>query len=187
MKFSLVSLLFLLGTGLSAQTYTVNTDESVVIWKGEKVVGSSQTGTLKFSEGTIEMKNGELIGGNFVVDMNTLKDSNNSARLVGHLKSDDFYDVAKFPTATLVITSSEEKKDGGFDISADLTIKGITESVTFYGTVIEIDNTINATADLTYDRSKFDVRYGSNSFFDDLADKAISDNITLNINVKASK
>ncbi|MCP4457402.1 MAG: YceI family protein [Cytophagales bacterium] len=187
MKLSLVTLSLLVGIGVSAQTYQINTDESVVNWKGEKIVGSSQMGTLQFSEGTFKVKNGVLVSGDFIIDMTTIADKNGSKKLDGHLKSDDFFGVKTYPTASLVIKSSEEREDGSLVVTADLTIKAATEEITFTANVSEDEGTFTGSAELTFDRSKFDVRYGSNSFFDDLADKAISDDIKLNIKVMASK
>ena len=133
------------------------------------------------------MKKGKLVGGSLVVDMTTITESKGSTKLEGHLKSDDFFSVEKFPTATIKIKGSSEGENGDLEVTADLTIKGTTQEITFMAMVEESGDGINGSADLVFDRSKFDVRYGSNSFFDDLADKAISDNITLTISVMASK
>ena len=106
-----------------------------------------------------------------------LKDEGYNQKLVGHLKSDDFFGVEKFPTASFVVTKSSKFSNGKATLTGDITIKGKTESISFdivkqskeYTTKIEID------------RSKFDVRYGSDSFFDNLGDKAIDDIFSLNI------
>ena len=187
MKLSLLGLVLLISAGVTAQTFTINKDKSVINWKGEKIVGNSHVGTLQFAEGSIKMKKGKLVGGSFVVDMTTMAESEGSTRLEGHLKSDDFFSVEKFPTASLEIKSSSEGENDDLEVTADLTIKGIKQEVTFSAMVKESGDGINGSADLVFDRAKFDVKYGSNSFFDDLADKAISDNITLTINIMASK
>ena len=170
---------------MSQTVYTIDTDESVIEWKGEKIVGNGHTGTIQFSEGNLNMKGDKLVGGTFVADMNTIKEG--SERLVGHLKSDDFFSVATYPTAELTITKIGKGKSGEALVTANLTIKGKTEVVTFPA-ILKLDgDNLLATAELTFDRSKFDVRYGSNSFFDNLGDKAIKNEIVVNVKVKASK
>ena len=103
-------------------------------------------------------------------------------KLEGHLKSDDFFGVQNFPAATLKITKVKAKGDG-YNVMADLTIKGITEPVEFMATVKEKDGMIHAMSDIKIDRSKYNVRYGSNSFFDNLGDKAIYDEFDLSVNL----
>lgn len=172
-------------TVMAQTTYTIDTDESVVEWKGEKVVGNGHTGTIQFAEGSLNLKGDKLVGGTFVADMNSINEE--SERLVGHLKSDDFFSVEKYPTAELTITKVGKGKSGAAEVTADLTIKGKTETVTFPALLkIDGDNLL-ATAELTFDRSKFDVRYGSNSFFDNLGDKAIKNEIVISVKLKASK
>jgi polyisoprenoid-binding protein YceI len=174
----------------SAQTYQVNVKESNVEWLGANVVGKTHTGTLKLSEGKVEVKNGKLTGGTFTVDMTSLDNTDLSGgmkdKLVGHLKSDDFFSVDKFQTSLLVITKVTEK-DGKYEVTGKLTIKGKTETVTFPATLSVNGNVLTATADVTFDRSKYDVRYGSDSFFDNLGDKAIKNNIELKVSLSASK
>jgi polyisoprenoid-binding protein YceI len=113
-------------------------------------------------------------------------------KLVGHLKSDDFFAVAKFGTATIKIKTATPIKGTGTDannytIVADLTIKGITNEVTFPALVVVNAKEVIVNADLNVNRAKFDVRYGSNSFFDGLGDKAISDDFNVKVRVVANK
>jgi len=140
-------------------------------------------------DGTIQLKSGELnvegdviVGGNFVVDMTTiansdLEDAGTNAKLVGHLKSDDFFGVEKFPEANLVIKEKAVFTNSKAKVTADLTIKGTTHPVSFE--VIKDGNTF--TADITVDRSKYDVRYGSGSFFENLGNNLIYDDFTLGV------
>ena len=168
-------------------TLTVNTEKSNIDWKGEKVTGE-HTGTIKLSNGTLEMKDGKLKGGEFVIDMTSLEntdlDGEYKGKLEGHLKSDDFFGVAKYPEATLKIKSVKETdKNGVYNVTADLTIKGITHPITFTATLINTDGGIVANTNIIVDRSKYDVRYGSGSFFDNLGDKTIYDEFTLSVNL----
>ena len=108
-------------------------------------------------------------------------------KLVGHLKSDDFFGVETHPTATFVLKSAEKKSGNEYTVKGDLTIKGITKSIEFPATVKVSGNTLEASAEVVIDRSKFDVKYGSGSFFDGLGDKMIYDDFTLDISLVATK
>lgn len=156
--------------------------ESSINWVGKKITGS-HTGTIQLKEGKLLMENNQLIGGTFVIDMTTINVTDltgeNKAKLEGHLKSDDFFGIANFPTATLIIKSAN-KTANGYYINGDITIKGKTESIAF-----DLKMEANkATASLKIDRTKFGVRYGSGSFFDSLGDNTIYDNFDLDVTLK---
>lgn len=156
----------------------IKIETSSVTWKGYKVTGSHK-GSIAIKEGQLTFKEDKLVGGEFVIDMSTIENTDMEgeykAKLEGHLKSDDFFGVEKFPTASLVFTKVKSTGKNSYEVTADLTIKDKTNPVTFnmsiYGN--------KATANLKIDRTKFDVRYGSTSFFDDLQDKAIYDEFDL--------
>ena len=128
------------------------------------------------------MEGDQLVGGEFVVDMTSISNEDlsgdNRAKLEGHLKSDDFFGVENYPTAKLVITNVV-KNENTYKVTGDLTIKETTEPITF--DLEEAGD--NFTTTLTIDRSKYNVRYGSGSFFDNLGDKTIYDDFTLDINL----
>lgn len=161
----------------------VDVEKSTVKWNAAKVTGKHH-GTVDLKEATLEFDNGTLVGGNFVVDMTSIVnedlEGSYKAKLEGHLKSDDFFGVEKYPTASFTITDVEMTSAGMYKVTGDLTIKGITNPISFDASVK--DNQASAT--LTVDRSKYNVRYGSNSFFDNLGDKAIYDDFDLTINLK---
>jgi|SRR5690606_23913894 len=161
----------------------VNTEKSKVTWKGYKVTGSH--------EGTINLKNGHLIfngdkltGGEFTVDMTTINatdiEGEMKTNLDNHLKADDFFGVENHPTSKLVITSVESTGKNSYKVIGDLTIKKVTEPVTFdisvYGS--------KATASLKIDRTTYGLKYGSGSFFDNLGDKAIYDEFDLVVDLE---
>jgi len=178
-------------TNEQKNAYAVNPAESTITWYGGNVVGKAHEGTLSFANSTIEVSGGKVTGGTLNVDMKSITCTDLSGgmadKLVGHLKSDDFFSAETFPTAGLVIKKIGKGENGAAQITAALTIKGKTEEVTFPALVkIDGDNLL-ATADLTFDRSKFDVRYGSDSFFDNLGDKAIKNEIKVSVKVKATK
>lgn len=172
-------------------TYVVDTAASTVMWSGEKPLQYAHVGTVDIAEGQMTFAGDQLTGSSFTIDMTSINNTDLSgedkADIEGHLKSDDFFGVETYPTAMLVIKSAEPADaDGQYNVVADLTMKGITNEITFVTTVTVGDGTINATADIVIDRSQFDVRFGSDSFFDDLGDKLISDEIELTVSLVAN-
>ncbi len=172
------------------ETYTVNAEDSKISWVGSKV-GGSHNGFISVKEGRLDLENGVINGGSFVIDMTTLTDEDLSGeykqKLEGHLKSDDFFGVENFPTASFQITRAVPQGPGKYKIEGDITIKGITKSIKFPAEVSSDNDIITANANITIDRSEFDVKYGSGSFFDNLGDKVIYDDFTLDVTLKASK
>lgn len=167
-------------------TFTVDGEKSSITWTGRKVTGSHK-GTIKLSNGSLVFSGKNLKSGNFAIDMKTLE-SPDGARLVGHLKNPDFFDVEKFPTATLAITKVTPAAAGEVTISGNLTIKGATNPISFPATIARDGNTVTATAkSIKVDRSKYDVRYGSKSFFADIGDKAIEDEFELGVTLVATR
>ena len=161
---------------------TVNTEKSTVAWKAEKV-GGSHEGTINVKEGNLTFdEEGSLNGGKFTIDMSSIActdlEGEWSEKLVSHLKSPDFFGVDEFPYAILVINKVVPKgTPNDYKVSADITIKETTKAITFYVNATEREGT----ADLTIDRTEFDIRYGSSSFFDKLGDKTIFDDFNLSI------
>jgi len=166
--------------------YSIDASSSTVQWKGSKFTGSAHEGFVKLREGGLQVTDGVITAGKFTIDMTTITctdlEGAKHDKLVGHLKSDDFFSVEKFKTANLAIISADAQNN----VKANLTIKGKTHEVTFPVTVNEANGAVTATATITIDRSKYDVRYGSNSFFDNLGDKAISNDITFVVTLKGS-
>ena len=163
--------------------YSINGAESVVKWTAQKVTGSSHEGNVAIKEGGLQLTDGKITAGKFTIDMTTITCTDLSGgmakKLVGHLNSEDFFSVEKHTTAQMAITSVD-----GNNVTANLTIKGITNEITFPADVSVADGILTATAEIKVDRSKFDVRYGSDSFFDNLGDKAIDNIITFNVALK---
>lgn len=161
-------------------TYSLNTDESELKWKGQMLGMHSHEGTLNFTEGTVKVLNGEVVGGNFTVDMTSINptddgynEENPKEKLVGHLSSPDFFDVENHPTASL------ELMEGG---KAKLTVRGNTNEEMV--TDIEMkgdENNMKASGKLTFDRTKYDV-----SFVHPVQEMVLSDDIELSIIVVAS-
>ena len=165
---------------ISAQTKKIDASASTIEWLGKKVTGK-HNGTVNFKDGAVVLKSGKLVGGSFTVDMASLTATDLSGeyqgKLNGHLKADDFFGTEKFPTASLVFKKIKAVSTSLYTITADLTIKGITKPVNFDLAV----NGNTATTAFNVDRTKYDIKYGSKSFFDSIGDKAISDEFELKI------
>lgn len=180
-KIVLAFIIVLSSHAIFAQKLEVNTKKSSIEWLGKKI-GGQHEGNIQLQSGYFELKEDKIIIGKFIVDMKTitntdLEDEGYNQKLVDHLKSDDFFGVEKYPTANFVVTQSEKFRDGKATITGDITIKGKTESISFE--LLRTGNEYSTKIDI--DRSKFNVRYGSNTFFDNLGDKAIDDIFTLDI------
>ena len=168
---------------VSAQTKNINTTTSTIEWVGKKVTGQ-HNGTVNFKDGALIFKGKKINGGIFTVDMTSLTATDLSGeyqgKLNGHLKADDFFGTEKFPTAKLIFKKIGSKSANVYTVTADLTIKGITQPVTFDITV----NGNTATTAFKVDRTKYDIKYGSKSFFESIGDKAIYDDFELTVALK---
>jgi polyisoprenoid-binding protein YceI len=173
------------------KTLAVDTKSSTVVWGAKKVTGT-HAGTVPLTSGSLIVDNDKLKGGNFVIDVKSLvvtdvTDKDMNGKLTGHLKSDDFFSVEKHPQAKLVISSVKPKGGNAYDVTGKLTIKGITEDVTFPATVKADSKKITASAKVTVDRTKYDIKFRSANFFENLGDKAIDNDFTLDVNLVANK
>jgi polyisoprenoid-binding protein YceI len=172
--------------------FVVNAQQTVLTWNAKKVTGE-HSGVVPVAGGTIDLANGNVKGGNFSINLSNLvvtdiKDAGTNAKLVGHLKSDDFFSTEKHPNANFVLTSvAPGKQAGSYTIKGNLTIKGITKPIEFPAAIVVTGNTLKASADIVVDRTKYDIRYGSKSFFENIGDKAIYDEFTLNLQLVATQ
>ncbi len=177
---------------LQSVKYMANTTESSIEWTGFKPTGK-HNGTIGMDSGVFSVNNGKVESGSFLIDMNSIvnldmpMDDKNNAKLVGHLKSPDFFDVEQYPSAAFEVTGFEEK-EGKTMLSGNLTLKEKKNNVTFPVVVSSEGDSFTITSEVfTIDRSKWDVQYGSKSFFDNLGDKFINDDIELKITLKGQK
>lgn len=183
----------------NAEIYKVDTESSVVKWEGGKISGDKHYGTIHLSEGAIEVKEGVVVGGTFVMDMNTIDsedlkdDAEMKAKLEGHLKgsnaenSDHFFNVEKYPYSKFVI-SEVNNVDGKQLIKGNLTIKDITKSIEFPAQVfVTANDVVIKSSEFAIDRTEFNVNYKSGKIYDNLGDKAINDDILIHVEVKGVK
>ena len=160
----------------------VNKTASSIAWLAKKVTGE-HNGTVGISAGALSINGNQLVGGNFTIDLKTIKDLDitdpgYNQKFIGHITSGDFFEVEKFPTATFVIT-----KVAGNQVTGNLTIKGITKSITFPAEIAIKGGKLNAKANITIDRTDFNIKYGSKKFFESIGDKAIYDDFALTVSL----
>lgn len=172
---------FAIATNLSYDK-EVNVKLSNVFWKGEKVTGSHE-GNISLKSGVLKFDDNKLAGGNIVINMNTIDCTDLSgeykSKLEGHLKSNDFFGVEEYPEAILQITKVRSKGKSKYECTADLTIKGVTKEIKFE---VELGKG-DATTNIVIDRTKFNVKYGSGSFFKGLGDKMIYDEFEISVDL----
>ncbi len=175
---------------LSAQKkHVADPTATQITWTGKKL-GKEHVGTIGLKEGYISIEKNAITGGEFHVDMTTIKntdiqDEKMNEMLVGHLKSDDFFGVEKYPASKLVLTGGSNFVNGTATVKGIMTIKKATHPVEFTVKETAVGGVKTYTAVITVDRSLYDVRYGSGKFFTDLGDKAISDDFTLEVTLVA--
>ncbi len=181
--------------------HNADTLASIIEWTGSKPAGEHH-GTISIKKGYLLSDNDTLSGGEFVIDMKSIRDTDltdpdMNAKLVGHLKSPDFFNVDSFPTARFVITKVIHTDTltpvpgeiaPNYLVSGNLTLKNITRNVTFRARVTRSGDTINAQSErFVIDRSEWNVRYGSRTFFDNLKDKYVNDEIGIQIKLLSHK
>lgn len=168
-----------------SNTIEIDVNESSVEWTGKKLTGEHY-GNVLLKEGNLILLGNSLTGGSFVMDMisitcTDISDPKQNKRLVDHLKSEDFFAVQTFRTAKFDITKVERKENSRYLITGNLAIKSITKPISFPATVEYKDGRLVAKANIVFDRSKYDVKFGSQSFFENLGDKMVYDDVELKV------
>jgi len=172
----------ILASGDPAISNPIQIEKSTIVWQGSKVIGQHE-GQVALESGELVFKDGILTGGSFTISMNTISCTDlkgiTAKKLVGHLMAADFFQVEDFPTANLIITKAVKREGSNYILTGDLTIKGITKSITFDAVV----DANAATAEISVDRTLYGIKYGSGSFFKGLGDKAIKNEFQLTVNL----
>jgi polyisoprenoid-binding protein YceI len=169
----------------------VDLASSIMTWKGTKPTGAHD-GTIAFKESSLVLDNGKITGGEFIIDMNTIKNidlagSDGAGKIEGHLKAPDFFDVAMYPTSTFVITSVSDVEEK-LAVTGNLTIKDVTKSITIPAKISTDEGVTTFTSDLfNIDRADFNVKYGSKRWIEGLKDKFIDDLVEMSFVVKTTK
>lgn len=179
--------------------YTVDVANSVVNWEGTKLVGGGHEGTINLSDGRIAVAGGNIVGGEFTIDMTSLAATDLEAGdgkedLEGHLKNEDFFDVEKFPTAKFTVVSAQAMPEGSagsatHQVTGNFTMKGETRSIAIPVTVTMDGDMMNAEAsDFVIDRTEWGIVYGADGSVADLAkDRVINNNVGLSFKIVAKK
>ena len=174
----------------------LDTTGSSILWHASKVTGKHD-GSIKAKSGHFEINKGALTGGNVEVDMGSIANSDiadkeSAAKLVGHLSSEDFFDAKKFPTSNIHITKVEAisgAKEGSdtHTLTGDLTLKGVTKTITFPAKIKLTDDALEGSATVKINRTDWGIKYGSGKFFTGLGDKVIHDEFSLDLKLVAKK
>jgi polyisoprenoid-binding protein YceI len=172
------------------QTFNMAVAQSNIEWTGRKVTGA-HNGTIAIKSGELVLQDGKLTGGKFVVDTTSIKildiaDPATNAQFAGHLASDDFFGIDQHPEAVFVITSALPTEANGYEISGDLTVKGITHPVVFRATVNVSGDTLTATGRITIDRTWYGIKFRSGNFFTNLGDTLIYNDFDLDVTLTAT-
>lgn len=186
---ALISFSMILEKSNPSVVVSVDKNESTVTWKAKKVTGEHY-GKVAIANADLVYENGKIQGGSFTMDMlsitvEDITDEGSNKRLTDHLKSDDFFSVEKFNTSTLKITEAKTSNGKDYQITGDLTIKGIKNQITFPASLEMVGNKVITTAEITFDRTKFDIKYRSGSYFENLADRLIYDDVNLEVKLVA--
>ena len=174
---------------METQNFKIVNSQSSVNWIGKKVTGAHD-GTIAIKEGNFIFNSGELTAGNVVIDTTSIiildvTDPATNAQFAGHLASDDFFSVEKFPVASLEITKATQQSANNYDIEGNLTIKGITHPIAFNLETNINQNILKASGKILIDRTKYDMKFRSGNFFTNLGDTLIYNEFELNVNIIA--
>jgi polyisoprenoid-binding protein YceI len=174
---------------MAIKKFIADPGKSSINWTGKKVTGS-HTGTIGLAGGSLEVETGKIISGSFVIDTHSIvitdiEDPSTNAQFAGHLFSDDFFAVDKFPTANFTITNTSPIDGDQNRIDGLLTIKGITHALSFDATVDLYENGISAAGAIIVDRTKYDMKFRSGNFFKDLGDTLIYNEFKLDLHIVA--
>lgn len=180
----------------AVDVYRISAEASTIAWVGTKI-GGAHDGTIAVDHGELYVFDGELLAGEVVVDMQQIvvldiEDPGSNARLKAHLESDDFFSVETFPSAFFEITAVEAVEvpvpgEKTHRVFGNMTIKGITHGIAFDALIETGEDSLLAYADFTLDRTRWDVRFGSGRFFENLGDNLIHDDFRLTLDIIARK
>ncbi len=184
-----IIVLIFMSFAFSSDLHSILVDKSSIIWTGTKTTGSHD-GTIMVMDGYVEIDKQSITSGQINIDMNSIvctdiKKASTNKYFVDHLKNDDFFSVKKFPIASLNILSSKLIKDDEHEIIANLTIKDITQKINFIAKININEDMANAKGKLEIDRSKFNIKYKSKTWFPDIGNYFIYDIFELDFDLNA--
>ncbi len=173
--------------------YNISPSDITITWTGRKVILKNwvDKGNISLKEGSFIIKNGDITSNKFVFDMTSIKALSTGAgggqdKLSKHLMSADFFDVAKFATSTFVVNEIiASTTENNYILKGDLTIKDSTNEISIPVTMDRSKkDMITAKGSVDIDRTLWNVKYGSNKFFDKLGDNVIDDKFNISFDIK---
>ena len=190
---TIICSLFILSafTLVHTDTYIANIKSSKLVWHGEKL-NAKHFGNIYLKSGTLRINHGKIVSGDFIIDMNSitnedLESERFNTMLVDDLKSENFFHTEKFPEASFKLIRATPSEKNEYEVLGQLSLKGTIGVVNFPLKLTYQNNTVLASGECSFNRTKFGVTYGSDSFFDNLGDKAISDTIRLEFSLELEK
>ena len=192
MSFAVMVIMFLgFVSVVNGAEYVVDKGVSTVKWEAKKVTGK-HNGSISFDSGSVTVSENKISGGTFIIDMKSIVDEDLTneemkKKLIGHLSSEDFFAIEKFPESKMEIKKVTSVSGDEYSFLVDLTIKGVTNPVEFTAKVTVNGDQVNSEGLITVNRTLFGIKYGSGSFFQGLGDKVIYDDFTLAFSVVAKK
>lgn len=174
---------------MTTKNFSIDSAKSNIEWTGRKVTGS-HNGTISISSGTLLFDDDKLVGGNFIIDTTSIKilditDPATNAQFAGHLFSEDFFATERFPEASFIISFVDNIGGNRYKITGDLTIKGITNPISFEASVYVDSGAAGASGKIVIDRTMYDIKFRSGNFFQNLGDTLIFNDFDLNVNLNA--
>lgn len=166
---------------LADGVYELDAAKSDLRWAAERIVGNSHQGAVTIKDGRVVLASGAVAEGHFTIDMSAITESKDNQKFLGHIKSDDFFAVDKFPTAKFNLKSIQPIAGNSYAVIGDLTIRDKANEITFEATISDVPDGLRATANFAIDRTKWGINYDSGSIFQQLGDKAIRDEIQLEL------
>lgn len=165
-------------------------------WMGRKtlIANYEDYGKVEIKEGNFQISQGNIISGRIVLDMTSIStdrtgkdDGAGGDMLSNHLKSDDFFAVERFPEAVFAINQASSTEEGVYNVDGSLTVKDISKPVSFQTYAYQSNGQDMLKAEFNVDRTQWDIKYGSNKFFSDLADRVIDDSIYISFDLPVYK
>ena len=185
-----IYIILLLSISLASSTFNIIDDQSTIKWKGSKSNGSYHDGLISIEKGFINVSNNIIIDGEININMNSItctdiKNLESNQYLINHLKNDDFFSVSDYPISYLKILSINHQNDNNYLVQADLKIKDQTHPIEFFANIQINNDAAIATGKIEIDRSKYNIKYKSKSWYPDLGDRFINDIFELYFNLVA--
>ena len=185
-----IYIILLLSISIPSMIYNIIDDKSTIKWKGSKSTGAYHDGLISIDKGFINVNDSIIVDGEVNINMDSItctdiENPESNQYLISHLKNDDFFSVSDHPISYLKILSLKHQNDNNYLLQADLTIKGQTHPIEFFANIQINKDAAIATGKIEIDRSKYNIKYKSKTWYPDLGDRFINDIFELYFNLVA--